>query len=99
MLLSSVLDPRFKALKFLRSSERAEVYSKLLELAIVDTVSPAEALPAAKRPRPEEDLLEYTANGSTNGSSPNVERSNALEKEVDQYKGADQIGRFEDPLH
>ena len=46
----------------------------------MDTVSPAEALPAAKRPRPEEDLLEYSTNGSTNGSSPNVEPNNVLEK-------------------
>ena len=88
MLVASVLDPRFKGLKFLPSSERSRVYSDLLGLA---TTKAAEQERRMKRQcrltlHPA-DLLNFQESGTnSNGSSPVLRQSSQAEEEITAYK-------------
>ena len=99
-LLASAVDPRYKSLKFLDSSERGAVFRILVigndsNEQVEDTVSTAKQLKAV-----EEDILDYAASSGSSGSnSPNDSRlSNIIEKEVFLYCSDDEIDHGDDPL-
>ena len=107
MLKASALDPRFKAMKLLSSSERADVYAQLLIAAselFAATLAAPEDEPVPSCPSPKrskmDDFLECgnASDSSGGGSSPNSGESTAIEKEVDAYRAEEQIDRALDPL-
>ena len=90
----SSLDPRFRSLKFLPSSERASVFFKLTttasELAAVECEGSAE--PPPKRRKPGTELLDFSDDASdSNGSTTSGRSLSVTEKEIAVYKGEDQI--------
>ena len=94
MLISSSLDPRFKGLKFLSSSERASVFLDLHHAAVeYKTTHDVQPRSPPKRPRLDQDLLEYceSSGESENGSSPFESIATAIDKEISQYKSDEQI--------
>ena len=107
MLKASVLDPRFKAMKFLSSSERADVYAQLFvaasELSVATLAAPEdEPVPSCPSPKCSkmDNFLKCgnTSDSSGGGSSPNSGESTAFEKEVDAYRTEEQIDWALDPL-
>ena len=93
--MASAVDPRYKSLKFLDSSERGAVFRILVEVIgndsneqVEDTISTAKRLKTV-----EEDILDYAASSGSSGSnSPNDSRlSNIIEKEVSLYCSDDEI--------
>ena len=94
MLISSSLDPRFKGLKFLSSSERASVFLDLHHAAVeYKTTTDVQPRSPPKEPRLDQDLLEYckSSGESENGSSPFESIATAIDKEISQYKSDEQI--------
>ena len=106
MLVASALDPRFKGLKFLSSSERSSVYSDLLRHVTskaAEQEEEEEAVrtnpPSPKRPCTGGDLLNFHESSSdSNGSSPAMRQTSQAEKEVTAYKAEEQIAHDSDPL-
>ena len=110
MVLATVLDPRFKSLKFLPSAERKHVYVDLLDAATdlwatergemppsLDLESGSSPLP--KRKKMGHCLLDFTDSGSdTSGSSPSRDVLGAVDKEVSNYQTESEISNSEDPL-
>ena len=103
LLLAAVLDPRFKALKFLSSAKLDEVYAHLQAATQRqyeqehESESESEA-PIPKRPRQQQDLLDYVeSSGSEGGSSPSSALS-VVEKEIALYRREDQSERESNPL-
>ena len=101
MLISSSLDPRFKGLKFLSSSERASVFLDLHHAAVeYNTTHDVQPRSPPKRPRLDRDLLEYceSSGESENGSSLFESIATAIDKEISQYKSDEQLERSGDLL-
>ena len=99
MLISSSLDPRFKGLKFLSSSERASVFLDLHHAAVeYKTTHDVQPRSPQKRPRLDQNLLEHceSSGKSENGSSPFESIATAIDKEISQYKIDEQIERSGD---
>ena len=99
MNLSTALDPRFKLLKHLPSSDRPKVWSGILaamqaiqQARIVSDSSSPE--PAAKRQK--SDFFDVSDSSSTDGSEVGIQT--ALEHELLQYQAMKEISRTDNPL-
>lgn len=99
-LLSAVsfLDPRFKSLKFLSSSERLNAHARLKTMAseITSTPEPFEVSPS-KRFKDDKGLLDFSDSSDSNGCTSSLTRT-AVEKEIDTYKIEEQLQHGDDPL-
>lgn len=98
-LLASVLDPRYKDLRFLPSSERIKVYNDLQIVVSTfhhDSDEPLEDYPPPKRYK-EQGLLDFSESSDSNGDSP-TEPSGQVEKEINVYRAEESIDKSEDPL-
>ena len=105
MLLASVLDPRFKMLKFLSPADRSSVFTDLATVAteIASALESAEdevpALPT-KKPRLTGalQLMDYQAESSGSGGSSPSDVGGLVEHEVTQYKADAALNMTDDPL-
>ena len=105
LLLAAVLDPRFKALKFISSADKARIYEDLQIAASevkVEEEPPSqhddEASPLPPKRQKWQELFDYTeSGGSSDGSSPR-DTSYTIEQEVAQYRAEKQIEQGCDPL-
>ena len=101
--LASVVDPRYKHLKFLPSAEREQAYSHLSDT--LSTMIEEQPQPAVDTEPPDpkrskvDPLLDYQDSSDSNGSSPaQICAAAIVEKEILQYKADDPISRTSDPL-
>ena len=98
LLVVSLLDPRFKYLKFLSRSERLNTHAKLKAIANeISSIPESCAAPPSKRSKGEGGLLDFSDSSDSNGTVLSVTRTSA-EKEVDAYIAEDQIEQGDDPL-
>ena len=101
MLLASILDPHFKALKFLPSVERSQVYEHMLVHVNEAARDVDESSPVKRQKRSvdstTQDIFDFTASSDSNGDSPSIEPSSAVEKEVNQCRVEEPIGRDDGP--
>ena len=99
--LCSILDPRFKSLKFLRSPERKAVIAHLQSVTQEAADSAVAVVPSPKRQKTsdkETDILDFVeSNGSEGTSSPHNPCSET-EAELTQYLAEEQISRSSDTL-
>ena len=95
-LLASVLDPRYKDLRFLPSSEHIKIYNDLQIVVSTfhhDSDEPLEDYPPPKG----QGLLDFSEASDSNGDSP-TEPSGQVEKEINVYRAEESIDKSEDPL-
>ena len=101
LLMASFLDPRFKLLKFISSSERADVYSHV-QTVVTDMVTAQEEnedpVPSAKHLRTMADTFDYTESSDSSSSSPHCGPVDDAEREISLFRAAEHIERNEDPL-
>ena len=104
MCLASVLDPRFKALKFLPAAERAATIGFLETAATTlenrgmqsEESEESEGEPLPKRKK---SLLDFTDSGdSSDSTSPGIRRAHITEREVSLYRAENEVKRSGDPL-
>ena len=103
-LIASALDPRHKALKFLKSTEREEVFANVMEQASFLADLAHESPSSPKRPKLSavvSDLLDYSESTSSDSSgtqSPLPQLRGAVEREVHFYRSDEAIGKLDNPL-
>ena len=99
--LCSILDPRFKSLKFLRSPEKKVVIAHLQSVTQEAADSAVAVVPSPKRHKTsdkETDIFDFVeSNGSEGTSSPHNPCSET-EAELTQYLAEEQISRSSDAL-
>ena len=86
-LLASVLDPRYKDLRFLPSSEHTKVYNDRQIVVMTfhhDIDEPLEDCPPPKRYKGQ-GLLDFSESNDSNGDSP-TEPSGQVEKKINVYR-------------
>lgn len=101
LLLCSILDPRFKSLKFLHTSERKSVIDHLHSI-LLENVETAEPSPKQQKTSDADDcelnLFDFSESSGSETSPPHHSCSKA-EAELTQYLSAEQIPPSSDPLN
>ena len=92
------LDPRFKALRFLSSSERREVHTSVLTATEELYFNQHKSPPSTKRTKAKPDSSLLDIQGSSDSESSSGNGCSQVHKEFDAYKAERQIDQGSDPL-